>query len=80
VQALSGTGGLRVMGDLLKKHGHRGMFIPIYYGKKKNTRKFQSVYSRFILDSSPSEIHIPNPSWGNHKAIFTVRTSSPAIN
>ena len=42
VQALSGTGGLRVMGELLAKHGHK-------------------------------EIYVPNPTWGNHKAIFTVR-------
>lgn len=41
VQALSGTGGLRVMGELLAKHGHK-------------------------------EIYVPNPTWGNHKAIFTV--------
>jgi aspartate aminotransferase len=39
-QALSGTGGLRVMGELFRNHGHR-------------------------------HIYIPNPSWGNHKAIFT---------
>ena len=44
VQALSGTGGLRVMGELLAKHGHK-------------------------------EIYVPNPTWGNHKAIFTVRLS-----
>ena len=41
VQALSGTGGLRVMGEMLAKHGHK-------------------------------EIYVPNPTWGNHKAIFTV--------
>jgi len=41
VQTLSGTGGLRVMGDLLARNGHK-------------------------------EIYIPNPSWGNHKAIFMV--------
>lgn len=40
VQTLSGTGGLRVMGELLRKHGH-------------------------------SVIHVPNPTWGNHNAIFT---------
>lgn len=40
VQALSGTGGLRVFGELIRKHGHGRIFIP-------------------------------NPSWGNHKAIFT---------
>ncbi|CAB9517142.1 Aspartate aminotransferase, mitochondrial [Seminavis robusta] len=40
VQALSGTGGLRVMGELLRKNGHR-------------------------------HIYVPNPTWGNHKAIFT---------
>ena len=40
VQALSGTGGLRVMGELLFKHGHK-------------------------------EIYVPNPTWGNHKNIFT---------
>lgn len=40
VQALSGTGGLRVMGELLAKHGHK-------------------------------QIYVPNPTWGNHKAIFT---------
>jgi len=40
IQSLSGTGGLRVYGELMKKHGH-------------------------------TMIHIPNPSWGNHKAIFT---------
>jgi aspartate aminotransferase, mitochondrial len=39
VQALSGTGGLRVMGELLHRHGH-------------------------------STIYVPNPTWGNHKAIF----------
>jgi aspartate aminotransferase len=40
VQALSGTGGLRVMGELLHRHGHK-------------------------------VIYVPNPTWGNHKAIFT---------
>jgi aspartate aminotransferase, mitochondrial len=40
VQALSGTGGLRVMGELLRRHGH-------------------------------THIYIPDPSWGNHRAIFT---------
>lgn len=39
VQSLSGTGGLRVMGEMLVKHGHH-------------------------------HIYIPNPSWGNHVAIF----------
>jgi aspartate aminotransferase, mitochondrial len=39
VQALSGTGGLRVMGELLHKHGQK-------------------------------VIYVPNPTWGNHKAIF----------
>jgi aspartate aminotransferase len=39
VQTLSGTGGLRVMGELLRKHGHK-------------------------------KIYVPNPTWGNHKAIF----------
>lgn len=28
VQALSGTGGLRVMGELLKKHGHSTIYVP----------------------------------------------------
>jgi len=28
VQALSGTGGLRVMGELLKKHGHSKIYVP----------------------------------------------------
>lgn len=40
VQALSGTGGLRVYGELMRKHGH-------------------------------SHIYVPNPTWGNHNAIFT---------
>jgi aspartate aminotransferase len=40
VQALSGTGGLRVMGELLRKHGHK-------------------------------HIYVPNPTWGNHNAIFS---------
>lgn len=40
VQALSGTGGLRVFGEFLAKFGH-------------------------------SCIYVPNPTWGNHKAIFT---------
>lgn len=41
VQTLSGTGGLRVFGELLaKKGGHK-------------------------------HIYVPNPTWGNHKAIFT---------
>jgi len=39
VQALSGTGGLRVYGELIRKHGHK-------------------------------VIYVPNPTWGNHKAIF----------
>jgi len=39
VQVLSGTGGLRVMGELLKKHGHK-------------------------------QIYVPDPTWGNHNAIF----------
>lgn len=39
-QALSGTGGLRVMGELLAKNGHK-------------------------------QIYVPNPTWGNHKNIFT---------
>ena len=28
VQALSGTGGLRVMGELLQKHGHKHIYVP----------------------------------------------------
>ena len=28
VQALSGTGGLRVMGELLYRHGHRAIYVP----------------------------------------------------
>jgi aspartate aminotransferase len=28
VQALSGTGGLRVMGEMLKKHGHTHIYVP----------------------------------------------------
>ena len=28
VQALSGTGGLRVMGELLRKHGHTQIYVP----------------------------------------------------
>lgn len=40
VQSLSGTGGLRVFGEFLRKFGH-------------------------------TEILVPNPTWGNHKAIFT---------
>lgn len=28
VQALSGTGGLRVMGELLRKHGHQHIYVP----------------------------------------------------
>ncbi len=41
VQTLSGTGGLRVFGELLaNKGGHK-------------------------------HIYVPNPTWGNHKAIFT---------
>jgi len=28
VQALSGTGGLRVMGELLRKHGHKCIYVP----------------------------------------------------
>lgn len=40
VQSLSGTGGLRVFGDLIKKHGHK-------------------------------HIYLPDPTWGNHNAIFT---------
>lgn len=28
VQALSGTGGLRVMGELLRKHGHKAIYVP----------------------------------------------------
>lgn len=28
VQALSGTGGLRVMGELLRKHGHKHIYVP----------------------------------------------------
>jgi aspartate aminotransferase len=40
VQALSGTGGLRVFGEMMKKQG-------------TNT------------------LYLPNPSWGNHNAIFT---------
>lgn len=39
VQTLSGTGGLRVFGEVLNSFGH-------------------------------TEIHIPNPSWGNHVPIF----------
>lgn len=39
VQALSGTGGLRVYGELMRKHGY-------------------------------SQIYVPNPTWGNHHAIF----------
>lgn len=40
VQALSGTGGLRIFGEFLAKFGH-------------------------------SQIYLPNPTWGNHNAIFT---------
>jgi aspartate aminotransferase, mitochondrial len=40
VQALSGTGGLRVMGELLHRIGNH------------------------------TTIYVPNPTWGNHKAIF----------
>lgn len=39
VQALSGTGGLRVFGELVRKHGRK-------------------------------EIYLPDPTWGNHHAIF----------
>jgi aspartate/tyrosine/aromatic aminotransferase len=39
VQALSGTGGLRVFGELMHRHGHKN-------------------------------IYVPNPTWGNHHAIF----------
>jgi aspartate aminotransferase len=28
VQTLSGTGGLRVFGELLRKHGHRHIYVP----------------------------------------------------
>jgi len=28
VQALSGTGGLRVMGEMLRKHGHKHIYVP----------------------------------------------------
>lgn len=40
VQALSGTGGLRVFGELMQRHGHK-------------------------------HIYLPNPTWGNHNAIFS---------
>ena len=39
VQTLSGTGGLRVFGELMRRHGHK-------------------------------HIYVPNPTWGNHNAIF----------
>jgi aspartate/tyrosine/aromatic aminotransferase len=39
VQALSGTGGLRVYGELMRRHGHK-------------------------------HIYVPDPTWGNHNAIF----------
>lgn len=28
VQALSGTGGLRVFGELMQKHGHKHIYVP----------------------------------------------------
>ena len=28
VQTLSGTGGLRVMGEMLRKHGHKHIYVP----------------------------------------------------
>lgn len=28
VQALSGTGGLRVFGELMRKHGHKHIYVP----------------------------------------------------
>ena len=40
VQTLSGTGGLRVYGELMRRHGYKN-------------------------------IYVPNPTWGNHNAIFT---------
>lgn len=40
VQALSGTGGLRVFGEFVSRFGHK-------------------------------KIYVPNPTWGNHNAIFT---------
>lgn len=46
VQALSGTGALRVMGAFLNQYGEA------------------------------ERIYLPNPTWGNHNKVFTVRQES----